>query len=104
MVRNLSALRLNLDDPANQPLQLPNAYHFMPHLLDHAGTLRPAFCMCGGAKRSAVSMVLGVPTVKREVQSYLLATLDNLVSSMTPEESNDTLIVVFVAEVCTAIA
>ncbi|KAJ1524799.1 hypothetical protein ONE63_009671 [Megalurothrips usitatus] len=102
LVRNLTAIRLNLDDPASQPLQLPNAYHFMPHLLDGgaadgAGPLRPAFCMCG-ARRSGVSMVLGVPTVRREVQSYLLATLDNLVSSMTPEESNDTLIVVFVAE------
>lgn len=101
LVRNLTALRLNLDDPASQPLQLPNAYHFMPHLVDAGGgvggTLRPAFCMCG-ARRSGVSIVLGVPTVRRQVQSYLLATLDNLVTSMTPEESNDTLIVVFVAE------
>ncbi|KAE8750985.1 hypothetical protein FOCC_FOCC002413 [Frankliniella occidentalis] len=99
LMRNLSALRLNLDDPGNQPLQLPNAYHFMPHLLDgpagpgSSASLRPAFCMCS-ARRSGVSMVLGVPTVRRQVQSYLLATLDNLVNSMTPEESNDTLIVI----------
>lgn len=106
LVRNLTALRLNLDEPANQPLQLPNAYHFMPHLLDGpagpgsaaGAALRPAYCMCS-ARRSGVSMVLGVPTVRRQVQSYLLATLDNLVASMTPDESNDTLIVVFVAEV-----
>lgn len=44
-------------------------------------------------------MVLGIPTVKREVQSYLLATLQNLVDSMTEEEAADSLIVIFIAEV-----
>lgn len=44
-------------------------------------------------------MVLGIPTVKREVQSYLLATLQNILDSMTPEEEDDVLIVVFIAEV-----
>jgi alpha-1,3-mannosylglycoprotein beta-1,4-N-acetylglucosaminyltransferase A/B len=44
-------------------------------------------------------VVLGVPTVKREVQSYLLATLQNLIDSMTEQEAADAVIVVFVAEV-----
>jgi alpha-1,3-mannosylglycoprotein beta-1,4-N-acetylglucosaminyltransferase A/B len=43
-------------------------------------------------------MVLGVPTVKREVQSYLLTTLHNLVQNLNPEEQSKTLIIVFVAE------
>lgn len=43
-------------------------------------------------------MVLGVPTVKREVQTYLLATLRNLIDSMNQQELSDTLIVVLVAE------
>jgi hypothetical protein len=47
----------------------------------------------------AVSVVLGIPTVKREVQSYLLATLQNLIDSMSEEEAADCLIVVFIAEV-----
>ena len=46
-----------------------------------------------------VSVVLGVPTVRREVQSYLLATLQNLIDSMSEEEAADSLIVIFVAEV-----
>jgi len=43
-------------------------------------------------------MVLGVPTVKREVQSYLLTTLHNLVQNLNAEEQAKTLIIVFVAE------
>lgn len=43
--------------------------------------------------------MLGVPTVKRESQSYLLPTLASLIASMNEEEKNDTLIIVFVAEV-----
>lgn len=45
------------------------------------------------------SIVLGVPTVKRESQSYLLPTLASLIASMNEEEKNDTLIIVFIAEV-----
>lgn len=47
----------------------------------------------------SVSVVLGIPTVRREVQSYLLATLQNIIDSMTQAEQNDTLIVIFIAEV-----
>lgn len=46
-----------------------------------------------------VSMVLGIPTVRREVQSYLLATLQNLIDSMSEEEAADSLLVIFIAEV-----
>lgn len=46
-----------------------------------------------------MSVVLGVPTVKREKQSYLMDTLQNLIDGMTVEEANDSLIVVFIAEV-----
>jgi len=44
-------------------------------------------------------MILGVPTVKREVQSYLMATLKNLLDRMSVAEIADTLIIVLVAEV-----
>jgi hypothetical protein len=46
-----------------------------------------------------VSVVLGIPTVRREVQSYLLATLQNLIDSMSEEEAADSLVVIFIAEV-----
>ncbi|KAF7642427.1 hypothetical protein LDENG_00258040, partial [Lucifuga dentata] len=43
-------------------------------------------------------MVLGIPTVKREKQSYLVNTLSSLLYSLTPAQSKDLLIVVLVAE------
>lgn len=78
-------------------LRLPNAFHFLPHLLDDPSSLRPAFLMSRGS-RQGVTMVLGVPTVKRDKQSYLLSTLHNLISNMEEEEQNETMIVVFVGE------
>ena len=47
----------------------------------------------------AVSVVLGVPTVRREAQSYLLSTIANLIDSMDEKEQLETLIVVSISEV-----
>ncbi|KAK7864644.1 hypothetical protein R5R35_012416 [Gryllus longicercus] len=95
LLRNLTGLEMG-PGRSLPSLRLPSVYHFLPHLLDSPSSLRPAYCLSRG--RSGVSVVLGIPTVKREVQSYLMATLQNLIDSMTPEEAADTLIVVFVAE------
>jgi alpha-1,3-mannosylglycoprotein beta-1,4-N-acetylglucosaminyltransferase A/B len=78
-------------------IKLPSIYNFLPHFLNDPNSLRPAFVQSKG--RSGVSMVLGVPTVKREVQSYLMATLKNLLDRMSVVEIADTLIIVLVAEV-----
>lgn len=78
-------------------IKLPSIYNFLPHFLNDPNSLRPAFMQSKG--RTGVSMVLGVPTVKREVQSYLMATLKNLLDRMSPAETADTLIIVLVAEV-----
>ncbi|OXU26362.1 hypothetical protein TSAR_002451 [Trichomalopsis sarcophagae] len=77
-------------------VKLPSVYNFLPHLLSDPNSLRPAFIHSKG--RSGVSIVLGIPTVRREVQSYLMATLKNLLDRMSPQETADTLIVVFIAE------
>ncbi|XP_069670865.1 alpha-1,3-mannosyl-glycoprotein 4-beta-N-acetylglucosaminyltransferase A isoform X1 [Periplaneta americana] len=94
LLRNLTGLR---SGDSTHLLRLPSVYHFLPHLLENPSSLRPAYCLSRG--RTGVSVVLGIPTVKREVQSYLLATLQNLVDSMTEEEAADSLIVIFIAEV-----
>lgn len=76
----------------------------------HKQTHKPLLCMT--ALRSnhcsfvpvcmilLVSLVLGIPTVKREKQSYLMNTISSLLYSLTPAQSQDLLIIVFVAEVC----
>lgn len=42
---------------------------------------------------------MGVPSVKREVHSYLTDTLSSLMSELSPAEKEDCVIVVFIAEV-----
>uniref|UniRef100_A0A2I3GYI1 Alpha-1,3-mannosyl-glycoprotein 4-beta-N-acetylglucosaminyltransferase A n=1 Tax=Nomascus leucogenys TaxID=61853 RepID=A0A2I3GYI1_NOMLE len=45
-----------------------------------------------------VSIVMGIPTVKREVKSYLIETLHSLIDNLYPEEKLDCVIVVFIGE------
>ncbi len=47
----------------------------------------------------AVSMVMGIPTVKRKVKSYLSETLHSLIDKLSAEEKLDCVIIVFVGEV-----
>lgn len=42
---------------------------------------------------------MGIPTVKREVKSYLIETLHSLIDNLYPEEKLDCVIVVFIGEV-----
>ncbi|KAM4555714.1 alpha-1,3-mannosyl-glycoprotein 4-beta-N-acetylglucosaminyltransferase A-like isoform 2-T2 [Odontesthes bonariensis] len=79
-----------------QPLLQPNIYLYMPHLKQHPGSLMPNVVL--GQGRRGVSMVLGIPTVKREKESYLSSTLGSLLSSLTSSQCQDLLIIVFVAE------
>uniref|UniRef100_A0AAV2KA50 Alpha-1,3-mannosyl-glycoprotein 4-beta-N-acetylglucosaminyltransferase B n=1 Tax=Knipowitschia caucasica TaxID=637954 RepID=A0AAV2KA50_KNICA len=76
-------------------LQLPSIFHHLPHL-QHPESLQPAVHV--GQGRTGVSIVLGVPSVKREVHSYLSDTLTSLMSELSPAEKDDCVIVVLVAE------
>ncbi|XP_065098858.1 alpha-1,3-mannosyl-glycoprotein 4-beta-N-acetylglucosaminyltransferase B [Paramisgurnus dabryanus] len=81
--------------PALLPVQ-PNALLYLPHLQQHKDGLKPIIHL--GQERSGVSLVLGVPTVHREKQSYLVNTLQSLLFDLSPAERKEILIVVFVAE------
>lgn len=78
-------------------LQLPSILHHLPHLLNREDSLQPAVHL--GQGRTGVSIVMGVPSVKREVHSYLTDTLSSLMSELSPAEKDDCVIVVFIAEV-----
>uniref|UniRef100_A0A3Q4GIQ3 Zgc:154054 n=1 Tax=Neolamprologus brichardi TaxID=32507 RepID=A0A3Q4GIQ3_NEOBR len=64
----------------------PNIYIFMPHLRHHPGSLVPNVVL--GQGRRGVSMVLGIPTVKRDKQSYLVNTLSSLPVSLSVFQTN----------------
>ncbi|ELW66880.1 Alpha-1,3-mannosyl-glycoprotein 4-beta-N-acetylglucosaminyltransferase B [Tupaia chinensis] len=48
--------------------------------------------------RLTVSVVMGIPSVRREVHSYLTDTLHSLISELSPQEKEDSVIVVLIAE------
>lgn len=77
-------------------LQRPNIYYYMPHLRQHLDGLSPNVVL--GQGRRGVFMVMGIPTVKREKESYLLNTLSSLLFSLTQSHRQELLIIVFVAE------
>ena len=56
----------------NAELQLPNFFNHMPHLSGKPESLVPALKV--SKSRSGVSIVFGIPTIKRPVQSYLMGT------------------------------
>ncbi|KAJ4945934.1 hypothetical protein JOQ06_023612, partial [Pogonophryne albipinna] len=74
----------------------PNIYLYLPHLRLHPDSLLPNVLL--GQGRHGVSIVLGIPTVKREKQSYLISTLGSLFYSLTASQQQDLLMIVFVAE------
>uniref|UniRef100_A0AAZ3PSR7 Alpha-1,3-mannosyl-glycoprotein 4-beta-N-acetylglucosaminyltransferase B n=1 Tax=Oncorhynchus tshawytscha TaxID=74940 RepID=A0AAZ3PSR7_ONCTS len=78
-------------------LQLPSIFHHLPHLLAKESSLQPAVHV--GQGRTGVSIVMGVPSVKREVHSYLTDTLSSLMTELSAAEKEDCVIVVFIAEV-----
>lgn len=80
----------------NNVLQMPSIYNFMPHLLDSPSSLKPALHV--SQEREKVSLVFGIPTIRREKMSYLLDTLASLLDGMSQESKDDSVIVVFIGE------
>lgn len=97
LLRNMSGMSAANGLNPHIMLRLPSSYYFLPHLLDDPSSLRLRYLLSKG--RNGVSVVLGIPTVKREKQSYLMDTLQNLVDGMSGKEAEDSLLVVFIAEV-----
>ncbi|XP_066134635.1 alpha-1,3-mannosyl-glycoprotein 4-beta-N-acetylglucosaminyltransferase B isoform X1 [Saccopteryx bilineata] len=77
-------------------LHLPTVFHHLPHLLAKESSLQPAVRV--GQGRTGVSVVMGIPSVRREVHSYLTDTLHSLISELSAREKEDSVIVVLIAE------
>ena len=77
-------------------LSPPSIEAFLPHTVHSPNSFNPAFKI--SRDRSHVSIVLGIPTVKRQYQSYLVTTLQSVLDNMTEQEMADTLIIIFIAE------
>ncbi|XP_010114874.1 PREDICTED: alpha-1,3-mannosyl-glycoprotein 4-beta-N-acetylglucosaminyltransferase B-like, partial [Chlamydotis macqueenii] len=85
---------LNL--PGKLPVHLTNMYYYLPHLREYEDAIFPNVIF--GQQRTGVSLVMGIPTVKREKERYLINTLHSLLYELSEEQKNDCLIIIFVAE------
>ncbi|XP_078142038.1 alpha-1,3-mannosyl-glycoprotein 4-beta-N-acetylglucosaminyltransferase A isoform X2 [Centroberyx gerrardi] len=83
-----------LKELANRkPLQVPNIYHHLPHLLNNEGSLHPAVQV--GLGRTGVSMVMGIPTVKRKTDiEYVHSVVAGLEKEFSTEFSSGLLEVI----------
>ncbi|XP_010150381.1 PREDICTED: alpha-1,3-mannosyl-glycoprotein 4-beta-N-acetylglucosaminyltransferase A-like, partial [Eurypyga helias] len=81
------------------PVHLTNMYYYLPHLREYEDAIFPNVIF--GQQRTGVSLVMGVPTVKRVKQDYLINTLHSLLYNLSEEQKNDCVIIIFVAEVNT---
>lgn len=77
-------------------LHLPSIFTYMPHLIGHPDSLKPVYKL--SRQRYGASIVIGIPTIKRDKVEYLTQTVGSLIQGMSVEEQNMCLIVVFVAE------
>ncbi|XP_044537640.1 alpha-1,3-mannosyl-glycoprotein 4-beta-N-acetylglucosaminyltransferase-like protein MGAT4D [Gracilinanus agilis] len=77
--------------------QFNSLYYYLPHLRGHENNIYPNIIF--GKNRTGASVVIGIPTIKREKENYLMETLDSLFSQMSKSEEEESLVIVFVAEV-----
>ncbi|XP_041317720.1 alpha-1,3-mannosyl-glycoprotein 4-beta-N-acetylglucosaminyltransferase-like protein MGAT4D [Pyrgilauda ruficollis] len=81
----------------NLPMHLTNIYYYLPHLRKYEDAIFPNIIF--GQQRTGVSLVMGIPTVKREKQNYLIGTLRSLLYQLSEEQKKDCIIIIFIAEV-----
>ncbi|NWH78658.1 MGT4B acetylglucosaminyltransferase, partial [Piaya cayana] len=72
-------------------------HYYLPHLREYEDAIFPNVIF--GQQRTGVSLVMGIPTVKRDKQNYLMNTLHSLLYEVSEEQKNDCLIIIFIAEV-----
>lgn len=77
-------------------LHLPSIFTYLPHLTGHPESLKPVYKLSNN--RFGASIVIGIPTIRRDKVSYLSQTVASLISGLSREEQDMCLIIVFVAE------
>ncbi|XP_041359848.1 alpha-1,3-mannosyl-glycoprotein 4-beta-N-acetylglucosaminyltransferase B-like isoform X2 [Gigantopelta aegis] len=92
----LDVMMSNTKQYMSSLVHFPSVLTHLPHLTGHPEHMKPAFNI--SKNRHGVSIVMGVPTIKREKISYLTETLRSLIDELSAEEKEDCLIVLFIAE------
>uniref|UniRef100_F1L1Z6 Alpha-1,3-mannosyl-glycoprotein 4-beta-N-acetylglucosaminyltransferase A n=1 Tax=Ascaris suum TaxID=6253 RepID=F1L1Z6_ASCSU len=99
LLRNSGTLCSNETSVPRPAISLPSFFDFLPHLYTASlNALRPAVAYPNDTFPSGAKLVIGIPTVARHNFSYLLPTLQSLISGMNAEERASTLLVVLIAD------
>ncbi|XP_025022634.1 alpha-1,3-mannosyl-glycoprotein 4-beta-N-acetylglucosaminyltransferase A [Python bivittatus] len=70
--------------------------YYLPHLQKHEDAIYPN--VIAGQKRTGVSLVIGISTVRRKMGNYLMSTLNSLFDGMSEYQKKNCVIVVLIAE------
>lgn len=88
-------------DALKNGFPLPPSFGFLQHLHGKYDMLSPSFRRQTANRqlaRANVSFTIGIPTVKRDKQSYLIETIKSLLDNLNSEDIDRVLIVIFIAE------
>lgn len=78
-------------------VEFKDVFDLLPHLTGLSQhTIQPKFKQ---SKNRFGSIVIGIPTIKREKASYLLETLKSVFDAMNEVEKNEAVVVIFIPEV-----
>lgn len=93
---NLNSNQTNKNQIIDLDVDFPKVIEFLPHLVGRSHLIQPKFKL---SKNRHASIVIGIPTIKRDKTSYLLETLKSVLDAMNDLEKSEALIVVMIAEV-----
>lgn len=88
-------------DSLQNGFHIPLPFSYLTHLKGKYDMLSPSFRRQSSNSqklRSNSSFILGIPTVKRDKQSYLIETIKSLLDNLNGDEIDQLLIVIFIAE------
>lgn len=81
----------------NLDVEFKDVFDMLPHLAGKSQySIQPKFKQ---SKFRFGSIVIGIPTIKREKASYLLETLKSVFDAMNEHERNEAVVVIFIPEV-----
>ncbi|VDK42989.1 unnamed protein product [Anisakis simplex] len=99
LLKNSVTLCLNETPIPQLTISFPSFFDFLPHLYARSpSALRPAVIYPNDTFSTVAKVVIGIPTVARQNFSYLIPTLQSLISGMNAQEKAATLIVVLIAD------
>ncbi|XP_022693545.1 alpha-1,3-mannosyl-glycoprotein 4-beta-N-acetylglucosaminyltransferase B-like isoform X2 [Varroa jacobsoni] len=95
----LHAEAASVGPAGSSSLSLPSIFDYLSYLRNTTH-LEPALRIAANTSRGhPARLVFGIPSVKREIQSYLTSTVENLIANMSPEDRSMSLIVIMLADI-----